>query len=67
MPAVRHDPPKASGRVRLRTARSIAWERQADLVVTGTLGSGFLRNRLVGSTAIGESSSDVLVCTRSDA
>ena len=29
----------------------VARERQADLVVTGTLGSGFLRNRLVGSTA----------------
>jgi len=29
----------------------VARERRADLVVTGTLGSGFLRNRLVGSTA----------------
>lgn len=29
----------------------VAQERQADLVVIGTLGSGFLRNRLVGSTA----------------
>jgi nucleotide-binding universal stress UspA family protein len=29
----------------------IARERQADLIVTGTLGSGFLRNRFVGSTA----------------
>ena len=29
----------------------IAAERHADLVVTGTLGSGFVRNRLVGSTA----------------
>jgi nucleotide-binding universal stress UspA family protein len=65
----------------------VARERQADLVVTGTLGSGFLRNRLLGSVigkhgrsamehmllgsttnrVIGESSSDVLVCTRSDA
>ena len=29
----------------------VAHERQADLIVTGTLGSGFLRNRLLGSTA----------------
>jgi nucleotide-binding universal stress UspA family protein len=29
----------------------VAGELQADLIVTGTLGSGFLRNRLFGSTA----------------
>ncbi|MCC7326829.1 MAG: universal stress protein [Burkholderiales bacterium] len=29
----------------------IADERAADLVITGTLGAGFLRNRLLGSTA----------------
>jgi nucleotide-binding universal stress UspA family protein len=29
----------------------VAGDRQADLIVTGTLGSGFLRNRLFGSTA----------------
>lgn len=29
----------------------VARERQADLIVAGTLGSGFLRNRFVGSTA----------------
>lgn len=42
----------------------IAREGKADLVVTGTLGAGFFRNRLVGSTAervVKKSSSPVLM------
>jgi nucleotide-binding universal stress UspA family protein len=45
----------------------VARERQADLVVTGTLGSGYLRNRLVGSTAeriVRTSSQPVLMVRR---
>lgn len=63
---IRIDDLTVAGRVVEEIAR-IGDEREADLVITGTLGAGFVRSRLIGSTAervVKKSSRPVLMVRR---